>query len=146
MNSHIRIRNTVTYLLLLCFLFTATGCATIVNGTKQKVKISSNPDGATIEIDGLDNGTTPATLKLKRKEETYEIIVKKAGYKAKKIRVENDMSAWVWGNFILGGIIGLVIDMVSGGGFKLEPNQINVTLEPEQGQASPAPPATVPVN
>jgi uncharacterized protein YceK len=44
-----------------------TGCASIVNGSKQKVKISSTPGGAAVRIDGASTGVTPTVADLSRK-------------------------------------------------------------------------------
>ena len=35
-------------------------------------------------------------------------------------------------NLILGGLIGIIVDMTSGGGFDLDPDDVFVTLEPIQ--------------
>ncbi|MEW6775722.1 MAG: PEGA domain-containing protein [Bdellovibrionota bacterium] len=134
-------RNAFAYFTLFCFLFMATGCATIVNGTKQKVKINSTPDGATVSVDGVDSGTTPATVKMRRKED-HKVVIKKPGYKPKEVELKNKMSWWWLGNVVIGGIIGLVVDMASGGVYKLEPKKIDAALEPEQ----PPPAAEAPAS
>ncbi len=41
-------------------------CATIISGTSQMVRIDSDPQGATILVDGLSMGKTPATIALQR--------------------------------------------------------------------------------
>ena len=44
-----------------------TGCATVINGSTQKVKISSQPAGAGVKIDGAGAGVTPTVADLSRK-------------------------------------------------------------------------------
>ena len=38
------------------------GCATILTGSTDKLSFDSDPDGATILMDGIDIGKTPATI------------------------------------------------------------------------------------
>ena len=56
---------------LVGLLFTSIGCASIINGSAQKVPISSTPDGAKVTIyDGqkqvMYSANTPCTVDLKR--------------------------------------------------------------------------------
>ena len=50
------------YIAMVCFFF-VSGCATIINGSKNPIAINSNPDGAEISIinkkgDVIHKGTT----------------------------------------------------------------------------------------
>lgn len=38
------------------------------------------------------------------------------------------MSAWVFGNVIFGGVIGLAVDAITGGIYKLTPDQVQAEL------------------
>ena len=38
------------------------------------------------------------------------------------------VSGWVWGNIVIGGLIGLAVDAISGGLYKLTPEQMTATL------------------
>jgi hypothetical protein len=51
---------------ILGLLVMSTSCATLFTGTKQKVAIDSNPQGAEIIINGQQMGVTPATIKVDR--------------------------------------------------------------------------------
>ena len=42
----------------------------------------------------------------------------------------------VWGNVILGGIIGIIIDFSTGAVYKVKPDEISVGLEPTQAAVS----------
>lgn len=109
---------------------TALGCATIMNrGGKQWVTITTTPTGATATIDGFTTVETPTQLKLKRNKD-HIIVFEKKGYEQKQVLIEHDVSNWVWGNILLGGLIGLAIDFGSGGAYKLEPESVNATLKP----------------
>jgi len=115
--------------LVLAALLAVYGCATIINRTTQPVFLQSDPPGATATIDGTKQVQTPASLKLKRGK-NHLITFEKAGYRSKTIAIDHELSGWVWGNVLLGGLIGLAIDFGSGGAYKLEPNTVMVTLEP----------------
>lgn len=111
---------------------TIISCATIVNGTKQDVSISSDPPKASIKVMGPGGqeaytGVTPATVKLRRKNE-YDVFITLEGYKEEKVHINKEFNAWFLGNLICGGIIGIIIDATNGAMNKLEPGVINVSL------------------
>ncbi len=107
-----------------------TGCATIMNkGGNQRVLINSIPPGATATIDGVISVTTPGEVKLKRNK-NHVVRIEKEGYQPANMMIDNELSGWVFGNILVGGLIGLAIDMGTGAAFKLDPDTINVTLSP----------------
>ena len=107
--------------------FIATGCATIAHGTSTKISVKTDPSGALATV-GNKSITTPGELVVKNnKPET--LVITKSGYKSMNIYFEQAMSGWVWGNILVGGIIGVGIDYISGGAYRLAPNNVNVTLE-----------------
>lgn len=117
-------------ILVTTLVVTALGCATIMNrGGKQWVTITTTPTGATATIDGFTTVETPTQIKLQRKKD-HIIVFEKEGYEQKQVLIEHDLSNWVWGNILLGGLIGLAIDFGSGGAYKLEPESVNAILTP----------------
>jgi len=118
-----------TSLCLVLALLSATNisCATIFNGTYQTVGVSSSPTGATVYLDGVIKGQTPLMLDLSRRREAI-IRVEKEGYEPAELAVTRGVSGWIWGNLVIGGLIGLVIDFVSGGAYKIKPEALNATL------------------
>ncbi len=107
-------------------------CATIIKGTKQDVSISSNPDRATVVVKTTGgvieyNGITPAVVNLSKKNE-YLVTISLLGYKETTIQISQSFEPWVIGNLICGGVIGIVIDAVDGAMYKLEPDQVMVSL------------------
>ena len=104
------------------------GCATVINHTTQSVFLQTDPPGATATIDGAKQVATPVSIKLKRGKD-HMITFDKPGYKTTTITIDREMSGWVWGNIVLGGLIGLAIDFTSGGAYKLNPNTVTVTLQ-----------------
>lgn len=113
-------------LLLICsILFTA--CGTIVNGSRQDVSVSSYPSGALLKVDGMGVGTTPIILDLER-EDDYTLRLELAGYVPYDILIRSKVSGWVVGNLIFGGIPGLVVDLITGGMYRLTPEQVMAEL------------------
>lgn len=60
------IKRNILYYGITVLLFSLTGCATILSGTSQKVLIDSTPQGATIIIDGENEGITPSKVKIEK--------------------------------------------------------------------------------
>lgn len=108
------------------FILSSSGCATIAHGTSTMVSINTRPSGAEAIIGGT-TVITPATVILKNNR-AYDIIFKKDGYEDAYFSLQKEMSGWIWGNVVLGGIIGMGIDMMSGGAYKIKPTEINVDL------------------
>ena len=123
-------------LALLCITVALSGCASIVSGTKQNVKITSMPDAADVKIERLLvntnlvewEGKTPAVVKLSRKE-SFLITVSLPGYQKAEIPVSaGSMNGWVWGNIFTGGFMGVLIDSFDGAAENLKPDKIDVKL------------------
>lgn len=104
------------------------GCATIMQGTRQNFGISSTPTGASVFVDKQAQGTTPVVAKLTRKD-NHIIRIEMAGYQPFEAAVSKRVSGWVWGNIVFGGLIGLGVDAISGGLYKLTPDQIQAELK-----------------
>jgi PEGA domain len=106
---------------------TLASCATIIHGTGQEVGISSTPTGAAVWIDNAEKGDTPLVTKLSRKD-NHVVKIQLAGYQPFEATLTRGVSGWVWGNVAFGGLIGLAVDAISGGIYKLTPEQISGTL------------------
>lgn len=104
-----------------------SGCATIMHGSSQPVGISSNPTGAQVFVDNQVMGVTPVTATLSRKDH-HTVRVEMPGYAPYEMKLTRGMSGWVWGNLIFGGIPGLAIDAITGGLYKLTPDEVNASL------------------
>ena len=104
-------------------LIALTGCATIMHGTSQDVGLSSAPTAARVLVDNKPLGTTPTIAKLTRKD-NHVIRMELDGYQPFEATVTRGVSGWVWGNIAFGGLIGLAVDAMSGGLYKLSPAQV----------------------
>jgi hypothetical protein len=106
------------------------GCATIMQGTSQSIGFSTTPTGATVSVDGVTLGKTPVISSLSRKG-NHVIKLELAGFMPYETTMTRKVNGWVWGNLIFGGIPGLVVDLVTGGVYKLTPEQIQAELKKE---------------
>ncbi len=53
------------------------------------------------------------------------------GYQPFEATLTRSVSGWVWGNIVIGGLIGLAVDSISGGLYSLAPEQITGVLNKE---------------
>ncbi len=111
----------------LALTFLMTSCATIVSGSKQNVKFSSNPSTATIFIDEVEVGKTPFEIKLARKSE-HSVMLKLEGYQTYQTKLTKKFNAWFLGNILIGGLIGIIIDPITGAMYNLSPDEINAQM------------------
>ena len=68
-----------TVLLSFSTLMSLTGCATMMQGTKQSVGIASNPSNACIWVDKAYAGNTPMIVELSRKD-NHVVKIELDGY------------------------------------------------------------------
>ncbi len=110
------------------------GCATVTGGCRdQNVKITSNPVGAAVLVDGQPAGSTPTAVKLCRKTE-HHVEIAYPGCETAQVTIARRLNPWLFGNIILGGPIGLVVDICTDATHNLSPDDVHVQL---QGQKEP---------
>lgn len=105
------------------------GCATIIHGGRQNISIKSNPGGATVTVNKV-TVTTPGVIKLSRFEPRMVLRFKKEGYKPAEVILARAVDGWLFGNVLIGGLIGIAIDFATGAAYQLTPKEVNVTLRP----------------
>ena len=110
-----------------------SGCATVTRGTKEVWFADSIPTDAKLTTDHGYQCKTPCYLKLPRKN-PFQVTITKEGYKDFQTRVSNSISgaggAALAGNVLVGGLIGVGVDAVSGASLNLNPNPLYVILAP----------------
>ena len=106
--------------------------------TNQDVGISSLPSGASVTVDKKPMGKTPLVADLNRKD-NHMVKVEMNGYQPYETTLTRKASGRIFGNILFGGLIGLVVDLATGGMNKLTHEQISATLAPE-----PTPPPSSP--
>src|SRR5260370_25051114 len=119
----------------------ATGCASIIKGSEQKVSFKSEPSEAKVVITDvrvgkeIQVGSTPFTASLKRgagyfKKAKYQLTFEKPGYKTEAITLEGTPGGWyLGGNLLAAGMGYLSVDPATRPMWTLEPNDVSVTLK-----------------
>jgi len=110
-----------------------SGCATIISGTRQKIDIRSEQEGASVVIDNIrdkkvfESKNLPETARLKRgagyfKSSEYSVKMSKEGYDTLTATIESNVNLIPYlGNIYTGGLIGMIIiDPASGAMWKLD--------------------------
>jgi hypothetical protein len=104
-----------------------SSCATIVSGSKQNIKFTCNPSTATIFIDEVEVGKTPFEIKLARKSE-HSVLIKLDGYQTYETKLTKKFNAWYIGNILFGGLIGVIVDPITGAIYNLTPKELNAEM------------------
>lgn len=112
-----------------------SSCATILQGTKQTIGISSTPSSADIWIDGQYIGKSPMAVKLLR-QDNHLIRLELDGYLPHEIYLTKKLNQWTFGNIIFGGFIGLAVDAISGAIYKLTPDQVHAHMSMNHASSS----------
>lgn len=102
------------------------GCATIVQGPKEDVKFTSVPNGAVVTAADRQI-ITPGEIGLKRNSD-QKVVFEKEGFPARELVLESKPSWWLLGNLAFGGIIGLIVDLATGSGFRLKPTNVQMDM------------------
>jgi len=121
------------------------GCASVARGTTETISVESTPPGAEAIISGLDNPmtcVTPCAVVAKRNAD-ISVTVQKTGYEPQVVQLIKEIppagAAGFAGNVLLGGLVGMGVDAVTGAATDHKPNPVIVTLQP-RALASPPPP------
>ena len=114
---------------LLAALPLLTACGTIMHGPRQQIDVQSSPSGAKIEASpAIGTFTTPTTLNLERKN-SYVLTFSSPGYTDGKFNINNSIGAGtVIADVLLTGLVGVVVDGMTGSWYGLSPESSNVTL------------------
>lgn len=110
------------------------GCATIVTGTFQEVKINTEPAGAEVFVNGDSVGFAPVSIDLDQDTDPY-IVLKKAGYSDTRVKLKKGANGWLVLNVFTGIVPGLILDAWAGAGKSFNEDDIVVPLLlPEEKQ------------
>lgn len=106
-----------------------SGCATIVAPGPDLVPISSKPPGAMVYVDGVPVGVTPVTVPLKRSGSS-RIRIELEGYEPVFVTQDKVFNGWFLGNILIGGLIGIIIDVATSNVTKHSTDPVMVVLRP----------------
>lgn len=100
------------------------------SGPTQNIRFNSNPDGATVSVDGHTVGKTPTSADLTRSDD-HTVRFDLAGYPTHIVLLKHGPNLSVLNNFIFPGPPGFLVDAFSGAGKgALTPSVVTVTMEP----------------
>jgi hypothetical protein len=132
-----------------------SGCATIVSGPRQTVKIDSIPQGATVTtavqygrgkklalIKKHEEGVTPINVVITRKDGA--VLLEKEGYKPVRVPLKRGSNPWVLGDVLMTSLISTSIDTSTGAAMEYDPDEYVVELVPDDEAAVVPAPAEAP--
>ena len=104
-------KNTARLLILtLTSLLLSPGCATLTRKKTQRVPVTSAPVGATVIVNGIEQGVTPLEVSLTRKQKGQVIRIESPGYNPYEIQLKRRPSYITdLADIALGGTLGIVI-------------------------------------
>ncbi len=102
----------------------AAGCATMANGTTQRIRVTSDPLGASVFLDGRPVGTTPTQIAVSRRSRAPVIEVEKGGFQPAAYRIERRED---WSTVLWDVVLGLAI-IATTGRLMLEHDEANPTF------------------
>ena len=94
------------------------GCATMMNGPRQEIRVRSKPNAAAVFMNGRRVGTTPATVFVSRWGNP-RVRIEMPGYQPYEVKLEKKMSENAVGNLYVGGVW-IIIDALTGAIFRLD--------------------------
>lgn len=120
--------NKIILIIIILFFFIYSGCATIFVGSKQSIEFISEPTGAKIIVNGIEEGTTPAAISLKRGNE-YNVEFTKDGFFSKSVRVTYSLNVgWLILDIVC-GLVGVAVDGLTRNWNGFDITSYKVTLE-----------------
>jgi len=99
-------------LLVSILLLLGTSCASIVTGSTDSVIIESVPSGAQFTTNIGVRGVTPRVVVVPASQDLV-VDFSLQGYEPTSAVLESRVSAWVAGNIIFGGLLGIIIDIAN---------------------------------
>lgn len=120
--------------LLACVGLLLSACASIVEGTTQEIVVNTTPEGAYCKLlrEGMPIGqiaSTPGGVTVKKTKHSIVMECTKEGFHKLTFYNKSDVENAAFGNIILGGGIGWIIDSSSGADNKYT-SPINVSMVP----------------
>src|SRR4051812_37893672 len=119
-------------------------CASVTRGLNNQIQFSSNPPEASVRTSMGFQCVTPCTLQVGRKDE-FDVVFSKAGYITETVpvrtRIAGAGAAGFVGNAVLGGVVGMGVDAVSGATLEHCPNPVAVALRRVGSREPPLNPA-----
>lgn len=115
----------------------ASGCASVTSGKNQALTVQAMCGGTPLSgaSCALSNSKgrwvvqTPGSVTIQKSYGDLAVECTKDGIKPTVGTFESSSNGGVWGNIVLGGVIGYAIDAGSGAGFDY-PQQLTISFDP----------------
>jgi len=118
-----------------------SGCATVIEGTDQTLKVTTLPEvGAECVLTGTSGSyyiTTPGSVTIPRTQRDLRLECDKDGYEHNWATVQSHFNGAMIGNVVVGGLIGVGVDAATGAGYTF-PNVLPLPLDPVKAPPAPA--------
>ena len=115
-----------------------TGCGAMLHGSRQDIQVQSSVPGATVTTSPVSMSVNaPGTLSLERKN-NYVLTFNAPGYAPATVNVTNSIGVGtVIADVLLTGLVGVVVDGMTGSWYGLNPETANATLVKQVGAVGP---------
>ncbi|HQR47321.1 MAG TPA: PEGA domain-containing protein [Thermoanaerobaculia bacterium] len=104
-----------------------TGCATVLQGSHQTIRVETDPPGATA-TGANQTITTPGTLSFRRDAKDLDVVVEKEGYAPQRVTLTRKENGTQWANLALVPVgVGIGVGFGSLGSSEDDPLLIQVS-------------------
>lgn len=98
-------------------------------GTKDIINFNTNPQGASVYIDGVEICKTPCEMPINRSVNDKLAEFKLDGYKVSVVKLDKEFNVVSILNIAVGGLIGWAIDAATGSIMKYSKKSYDVKLD-----------------
>lgn len=124
-------RSVLLLIAVLTVFAVVSGCATITRGSTQDFTVESDPPGARVSFSNGGICETPCTVEKQRKY-PFSVTLDKECYESVTAHVTSQVATagavGMAGNALIGGVIGIGVDVATGASKELTPNPLLVDL------------------
>lgn len=126
-------RHRLFYIFAMSAALLLSSCATVLDGTREEVKIDSSDPDAQLLIDGETHGFGSQSVELERDEDhVIEVIPTKGD--PRRVNISPRVNLLVVFNALLpGGTVASIIDWITGAAFNLEPDEVEFDFSQPDG-------------
>lgn len=121
-------RSTFALVALILVAVASSSCATMFAESYQDMRIESEPEGATVTIEGREQGETPLEVQLDPSID-HQVEISKEGYETYELELSGKpQGEWIAMDFVF-GVLPLVIDVTTQRWNEFPDPLVSVTLE-----------------
>ena len=136
MNGSFRLTRSLGCLLIVFTLLLNSGCALILSGPKQEIAVHTNPEDVSFLLDNKKIKAQGGYISLDKRKEIQFVTVQKEGYTPSVYAFNREINpAWPWIDalWLVGAPVAWGVDCISGAWYKIEPNDLYITLHHAEG-------------